>query len=43
MARIQFELTEYCAEFCARICFKARGKVGTRRKRIFNEREETRG
>jgi hypothetical protein len=43
MSRIQFELTEYCVEFCARIRFNARSNVHAARKRILKEREEKPG
>jgi len=43
MARIHFELIEYCAEFCVRVRVNARAMMGTQRKRIFNERDESAG
>ena len=43
MARIQFELTEYFAEFCARIRFNARSNMHARYKPNLKERKERRG
>jgi hypothetical protein len=43
MARIQFELTEYCAEFCERIRFNARSNVHAFYKPNLKQREEERG
>ena len=43
MAGIQFELTEDCAEFCARIRINARGNMHARHKPNLKERKEKRG
>jgi hypothetical protein len=43
MSRIQFELTEYCAEFCGRIRFNAHGNMRARYKPNLKERKEKRG
>jgi hypothetical protein len=43
MARIQFELTEYCAEICARIRLNAHSNVRALYKPNLKERKEMRG
>ena len=43
MSRIQFELTEYCVEFCRRIRINARSNMHERHKPNLNERKENRG
>jgi hypothetical protein len=43
MSRIQFELTEYCVEFCRQIRVNARSNMHARRKPNLKQSEEKRG